>query len=410
MMSNHDPYVGAFSQGQPAGAPPQRPPGGSAQQQQPAVRPPAGQNQSQQARPPAPAGQPAFTGYYPPPQPAQGGYYNPDRRNAPPHPDAAGTQLVPVPGGGGSTYGAVVLDKTDVKRMQMPAEAGWRGYLYNLTRINFGPGKDERYELGLKECAQRTVRTLFPVAVLNLKGGVGKTVTTEVLGSTLAAVRGGRVIAVDLDNDSGNLAERHGRENQLSIIDMVDDGSVTRYLDVRSHTSQNKSRLEVLSQPNFSRSPRGVEVEDFQRTLALLQEHYSIVLLDCGTALRSELMASVLQASRALVVVTNASIDSLRETDETLEWLRFNGHTNLLDSVLLIINHTEVGKPNVVVSKVVEQFSRKIPIGRIFTLPFDRHIHEGREITLKLLSKQSRRRYLEIGAALTDLFPRTAAD
>ena len=220
-------------------------------------------------------------------------------------------------------------------------------------------------------------------------------------------VRGGHVIAVDLDNDSGNLIERHGRENELSIIDLVSDESVGRYLDVRAHTSENKSRLEVLSQPRFARYPRCVEAKDFDKALGILQEYYSIVLLDCGTALKSELMTSVLRSSRALLIVTSASIDGLRETDTTLEWLRNNGYSKLLDAVVLVVNHNDPGKPNVVVPKVVEQFSRKIDLDRIFILPFDRHIHEGREITLKLLSKKSRRRYLELAATLSDFFPRT---
>ena len=49
----------------------------------------------------------------------------------------------------------------------------------------------------------------FPIAVLNLKGGVGKTAVVEALGSTFADVRHDRIIAVDID--AGDLAERHGR-------------------------------------------------------------------------------------------------------------------------------------------------------------------------------------------------------
>jgi MinD-like ATPase involved in chromosome partitioning or flagellar assembly len=45
----------------------------------------------------------------------------------------------------------------------------------------------------------------------------------------------------------------------------------------------------------------------------------------------------------------------------------------------------------------------------VVTLPFDRHIHEGDEISLERISKQSRRGYLEIAAALADMFPRRAS-
>jgi hypothetical protein len=38
-------------------------------------------------------------------------------------------------------------------------------------------------------------------------------------------------------------------------------------------------------------------------------------------------------------------------------------------------------------------------------LPFDRHVHEGKEIGLDRLSKASRRGYLEMAAALADMVP-----
>ncbi len=71
----------------------------------------------------------------------------------------------------------------------------------------------------------------FPIAVLNFKGGVGKTAVVEALGSTFADMRHDRVIAVDID--AGDLAERHGRRNPLSKADLLIDGAVTQYADVR---------------------------------------------------------------------------------------------------------------------------------------------------------------------------------
>jgi len=38
-------------------------------------------------------------------------------------------------------------------------------------------------------------------------------------------------------------------------------------------------------------------------------------------------------------------------------------------------------------------------------LPFDRHVHDGKEIGLDRLSKESRRSYLEMAAVLADMFP-----
>ena len=97
----------------------------------------------------------------------------------------------------------------------------------------------------------------------------------------------------------------------------------------------------------------------------------------------------------------------MHETRDALAWLRHAGYQRLLDTAVLAINRTESGRPNVDVAQAIEQFSREIRPDRIYELPFDRHLHEGKEITLELLNKKTRRRYLEIAAALSDLYPRT---
>ena len=423
-MSNpQDPYGGVFEQGPPAGGAPHR-------------RPPAAEPPPAPAPPPRPAEQfhgdppdwptevhPAVDGPpprhqsaphrsyapqdFPPPQPQyrptpglveprRGGHY-------------AGGDALPVPARQPATVeGSVGLDRLDVRRRKVPPKAGWRRTLHTLTRINLGPGKDESYEIGLVENVQRPIRTTFTVAVIGLKGGVGKTVVSEGLGSTLGLHRGDRVIAMDADPDGGNLIMRHGVENQLSIHDLVDDTSVVRYHDVRAHTSQNgKTRLEVLAGPDYAGSDRVIDTGDFQKALGILQEHYAVVVVDCGIGLKTELIRSVLAEAGAVVVVTSASIDAMHETRDALAWLRNAGYQRLLDTAVLAINRTEAGRPNVDVAQAIEQFSREIRPDRIFELPFDRHLHEGKEITLELLNKKTRRRYLEIAAALSDLYPRT---
>lgn len=309
----------------------------------------------------------------------------------------------------GYVPGLVELDQLQVRRKSVPAKQGWRGVVHNVTRINLPPGPDETYELALKERVQRMVRTTFPITVMGVKGGVGKTVVTEVLGSTFSAVRGDRVIAVDLDPDAGNLISRHGRESGLSIADLAAERSASRYLDVRAHTSQSKAtRLEVLTGPDFVSTPAPLQESQLDAVMPILGEHYSVVLIDTGTGLKTNLMAAVLRQSRALVMVSSASIDSLEETQVSLEWLRHNGYQQLLDTMVLVINNVQRGKPNVSLDRAVKQFGRQIGRERIFVMPFDNHIFEGRQITLELLSAKTRRRYLELAARIAELFPRPA--
>ncbi len=342
--------------------------------------------------------------FQPDPQPA----YVPAARPPAPRPPAAPVLYgrAAPPAVRQSIYTPVELENLDVRGKAVPAKQGWRGMVHSLTKINVAPGPDEIYEIGLKERVQRIVRTTFPIAVVGVKGGVGKTVVVEALGSTFSTVRGDRVIAVDLDPDAGNLTARHGRETALSIVDLVADTSMTRYMDVRAHTNQNKaSRLEVLSGADYAATTMPLRRDEVEAVMPILSEHYSLVLMDTGCGLKTNVMTSILGHARALVIVSSASIDALEETQVTLEWLRNNGYQHLLESAVLVINQTQRGKAKVDVNKAVEQFSRQIAPERIFVCPFDDHVDEGKRITLELMSAASRRRYLEIAAAIADLVP-----
>lgn len=300
--------------------------------------------------------------------------------------------------------GAVALDNLEDQHENVPAKLNWRDVFHRLTGIDLGPSKDQAYELRLRDRVRAPLGSAFPIAVVNLKGGVGKTAVVEALGSTFADARDDRVIALDLD--AGNLADRHGRRSPLSMADLLADKSVARYLDVRAHTYMNGSRLEVLTVPDYATHDRPIERDDFARVFSILRKHYAVVLLDCGTALKSQTMEAALLESRALVVVTSASIDAIRKTGTTLEWLLNNGYQHLLDSAALVINHTERGKPNGLLDKEIEKLSGQLRSGCVVQLPFDRHVHEGKEIALERLSKKSRRRYLQLATVLAGMFPK----
>ena len=299
------------------------------------------------------------------------------------------------------TPGGTALDGFDQQDAASIARVGWRDIIYRVTGIDVGPSKESAYEAGLRDRVRTSVGGAFPIAVLNLKGGVGKTAVVEALGSTFAQVRDDRVIAVDID--AGDLAERHGRRNPLSMADLLLNDSVTQYRDIRAHTHMNSFGLEVLGLPDYARTDWRLERHHVVKAFSILRNHYSVVLVDCAKAVNSAVMDAVLPESRALVLVTSTSIDAIRKTRTTLEWLCNNGYQRLMRSTVLAINHIEPAKPGAVAAKELEELSARV--ATTVELPFDRHVHEGKEIGLDRLSKESRRRYLEMAAALADMVP-----
>ncbi|HWS93843.1 MAG TPA: MinD/ParA family protein [Mycobacterium sp.] len=297
--------------------------------------------------------------------------------------------------------GGTALDGLDQQDAETSGGFSWRDLIHRVTGINLGPGKDSAYENGLRDRIRAAVGGAFPIAVLNVKGGVGKTVVVEALGSTFAAASDDRVIALDID--AGDLAERHGRRNPLSLAELLLEDAVTQYSDVRAHTYMNSFGLEALGLPDYARTDWRLERQDAVKSFSILRRHYSVVVVDCVKTVNSPVMDAVLPEARALVVVTSTSINAIRKTRTTLDWLYNNGYRRLVESTVLAINHVEPAKVGAVAAKELEQLSARVAAAVV--LPFDRHVHDGKEIGLDRLSKESRRSYLEMAAVLADMFP-----
>jgi MinD-like ATPase involved in chromosome partitioning or flagellar assembly len=316
-------------------------------------------------------------------------------------PAAQPPRLVPSSRRDQPALGATALDRFDQHEKQDAGPFNWRQLIHRVTGIDLGPGKNATHEDELRDRIRAAVGGAFPIAVLNLKGGVGKTAVVEALGSTFAAVRDDRVIA--LDTDAGGLAERHGRGNPHSLADLLRCNPAMQYADIRALTYMNTVGLEVLGLPDYARSDWRLERRDVVKAFSMLRNQYSVVLVDCVKALNSTVMEAVLPESRALVLVTSTSIDAVRKTQTLLEWLCHNGYRGLMKSTVLAINHVEAARVDGAAATELERLSARV--AATVVLPFDRHVHDGRKIALDRLSKESRRSYLELAAVLAGMFP-----
>lgn len=268
--------------------------------------------------------------------------------------------------------------------------------------INPGMSAEERRLQELVARIRQPVRGDYRIAVLSLKGGVGKTTTTMGLGSIFASVRGDRVIAVDANPDFGTLSQRVSLQTRSTVRDLLLDPSIERYSDVRRHTSQATSRLEVLASERDPAASESFNDEEYRAVARILQRFYNIILTDCGTGLMHSAMTGVLDLAHSLVLVSSAAIDGARSAAATLDWLSLHGHDHLVRNAVVVINLPREGSPNVGVQQLREYFLARCRAVHI--IPYDAHLSEGAEIDLHRLSKQAKRAYVELAATVADGF------
>jgi MinD-like ATPase involved in chromosome partitioning or flagellar assembly len=301
------------------------------------------------------------------------------------------------------------LDLSTVPPLGRPKRApseGWRKWLYlaSFKLINLGENPKVTHRNGLTAQVQRPLRGCYRIALLSLKGGVGKTTVTATLGATFASIRGDRVIAVDANPDRGTLSQKVQLETPATVRHLLRDAEgIEAYSDVRSYTSQGPSRLEVLASESDPAVSEAFSSEDYSRALGVLERFYSLVLTDCGTGMLHSAMSAVLEKADVLVVISSGSVDGARSAAATLDWLDAHGHQDMVRNSIAVINAVRPRSGKVDLKKVVDHFSRRCRAVR--HVPFDPHLEEGAEISLERLRPETREALLELASVVASGFP-----
>ncbi|MBB0229986.1 MinD/ParA family ATP-binding protein, partial [Streptomyces calidiresistens] len=273
------------------------------------------------------------------------------------------------------------------------------------SRFRLG-GKSAEAERQRKLAVIRTpVLSCYRIAVISLKGGVGKTTTTTALGATLASERQDKVIAIDANPDAGTLGRRVRRETGATIRDLV--GAIPHlnsYMDIRRFTSQAPSGLEILANDVDPAISTTFDDEDYRRVIDVLGRQYPIILTDSGTGLLYSAMRGVLDLADQLIIVSTPSVDGASSASTTLDWLSANGYDELVRrSVTVISGVRETGRM-VKVDDIVAHFRTRCR--GVVVAPFDEHLAAGAELDLDLMRPRTRQAYFDLAALIAEDFTR----
>ncbi|MFI0928986.1 SCO5717 family growth-regulating ATPase [Streptomyces sp. NPDC021012] len=277
------------------------------------------------------------------------------------------------------------------------------------------PGAANRFKLGgRKEEAERQrkldlirtpVLSCYRIAVISLKGGVGKTTTTTALGATLATERQDKILAIDANPDAGTLGRRVRRETGATIRDLVQAiPYLNSYMDIRRFTSQAPSGLEILANDVDPAVSTTFNDEDYRRAIDVLGKQYPIILTDSGTGLLYSAMRGVLDLADQLIIISTPSVDGASSASTTLDWLSAHGYADLVQrSITVISGVRETGKM-IKVEDIVQHFQTRCR--GVVVVPFDEHLAAGAEVDLDMMRPKTREAYFHLSAMVAEDFVR----
>ena len=263
-------------------------------------------------------------------------------------------------------------------------------------------------EAALAAKIRTPLRGHYKIGVLG-KGGTGKTTVSASVGSLLAELRqDDRVVAVDADTAFGKLGARVDPHAAGSYWELAADKHLDTFAAVRSRVGNNAAGLFVLAgESATARRRRVLDAAVYREATSRLDRHFTISIIDCGSTLDSPVTQEVLRDLNALIVVSSPWADGASAAAQTMEWLADRGMGGLLARTVVVLNDSDGHADKRTRSVLAHQFaSRGQPV---FEVPFDPHLRPGGVIDVDhQMSAKTRRRFLEIAAALAAGFAATA--
>ncbi|MGW2666886.1 AAA family ATPase [Streptomyces sp. NPDC001272] len=331
-----------------------------------------------------------------PPQPQPYGF--PPHAQA--HPQGPYQQQPPGQGPGAPLgYTAAVELSSDrlirAKQKPKPARSGFR----------FGGKAAEADRQRKLELIRTPVMSCYRIAVISLKGGVGKTTTTTALGATLATERQDKILAIDANPDAGTLGRRVRRETGATIRDLVQAiPYLHSYMDIRRFTSQAPSGLEIIANDVDPAVSTTFNDEDYRRVIETLGRQYPIILTDSGTGLLYSAMRGVLDLADQLIIISTPSVDGASSASTTLDWLSAHGYADLVSRSITVISGVRETAKMIKVEDIVQHFETRCR--GVVVVPFDEHLAAGAEVDLDLMRPKTREAYFNLSALVAEDFVR----
>ncbi|MEU7606382.1 MinD/ParA family protein, partial [Streptomyces sp. NPDC041003] len=329
----------------------------------------------------------------------------PGQQQQPPQPQPHDPRYSAGPTGGGAPLGytaAVELSSDRLLRNKQKPKNNNNGA---GGRFRFGGKAAEAERQRKLELIRTPVMSCYRIAVISLKGGVGKTTTTTALGATLATERQDKILAIDANPDAGTLGRRVRRETGATIRDLVQAiPYLNSYMDIRRFTSQAPSGLEIIANDVDPAVSTTFNDEDYRRVIDTLGRQYPIILTDSGTGLLYSAMRGVLDLADQLIIISTPSVDGASSASTTLDWLSAHGYADLVSRSLTVISGVRETAKMIKIEDIVQHFETRCR--GVVVVPFDEHLAAGAEVDLDMMRPKTREAYFNLSALVAEDFLR----
>ncbi|MBW3069615.1 AAA family ATPase [Actinomyces sp. 594] len=202
------------------------------------------------------------------------------------------------------------------EQTEEPATQGWRGVAARLG-IRVGPSETERAERADVQAVSQHWPGPRTIAIVNAKGGAGKTPTTVLLAAVFARYGGAGVLTWDNNQTRGTLGWRTEQgphdATVLELLPQVDRllGTGAQSADLAHFVHhQTRDRFDVLrSKPTALSADQRVDASDVDAIHQVASKYYRLIFVDSGNDESDPMWLRMIDHTDQLVVATTTRDD-----------------------------------------------------------------------------------------------------
>ncbi len=270
------------------------------------------------------------------------------------------------------------------EQVEEPATKGWRGF---LTRMGFrtDPSDEERSERVDVAAVSQHWPGPRTIAIVNGKGGAGKTPSTVLLSAVFARYGGAGVLAWDNNQFRGTLGWRTEQgPHEATLLELLPQsdyllGTGAQSADLAHFVHhQTRDRYDVLrSKPIQLASAQRVDAKDVDAIHQVASKYYRLVLIDSGNDESDPMWQRMIDHTDQLVVATTTRDDHAEAGALLLEALaeRDGESARLAENAVIVVNQAD---PKADIKELQRVANGYRDIAReAVTIPFDPAMVDG---------------------------------
>ncbi|WP_407792041.1 AAA family ATPase (plasmid) [Streptomyces sp. L7] len=270
------------------------------------------------------------------------------------------------------------------EQIEEPATTGWRG-LVTRAGIRMSPSEEERAERADVLAVSQHWPGPRTIAIVNGKGGAGKTPSTVLLSGVFARYGGAGVLAWDNNQTRGTLGWRTEQgPHESTLLELLPQ--VDRLLSTSAQSAdlahyvhhQTRDRFDVLrSKPMVLAQEQRVEPEDVDAIHAVASKYYRLIFIDSGNDESDPMWLRMIDHADQLVVATTTRDDHAEAGALLLEALaeRDERSAHLADSAVVIVTQADPKATPADMQRVATGY-RDLTREAV-TIPFDQAMVDG---------------------------------